>query len=187
MVADLHTSRLLLTPTVLEDAEQIQELFPHWEIVRYLNTRIPWPYPPDGAYTHIRDVVIPDMAAGKNWQWSIRLKTDPTQLIGVINLMTSERNNRGFWIGIPWQGQRLMTEAAATATDYWFDVLRFDASRVTKAAANVASRRISERQGMRVVGHVEGEYISGRFPAEQWEITADEWRRAKTRFHEGTG
>ena len=80
-----------------------------------------------------------------------------------------------------------MTEAAAVATDYWFDVLKFETLRVTKATANTASRRISERQGMRVVGHVEGEYISGRLPAEQWEITAEEWRAAKARVQGAIG
>jgi ribosomal-protein-alanine N-acetyltransferase len=45
----LETARLLLRPLQLDDAEQVQILFPHWEIVRYLASRMPWPYPPDGA------------------------------------------------------------------------------------------------------------------------------------------
>jgi len=42
--------------------------------------------------------------------------------------------------------------------------------------ANTASRRISEKQGMRVVDRVERDFVCGRLPAEIWEITADEWR-----------
>ena len=44
-----------------------------------------------------------------------------------------------------------------------------------KAAANVASCRISEKSGMRIVAREERDYVSGRLPTEIWEITADEW------------
>jgi hypothetical protein len=49
MIPEGTTERLLLRPLEIGDAAQIQELFPHWEIVRYLLNRVPWPYPPDGA------------------------------------------------------------------------------------------------------------------------------------------
>jgi hypothetical protein len=34
---------------------------------------------------------------------------------------------------------------------------------------------------MRLVGMIEKDYVSGRLPAETWEITADEWRAWKAR------
>jgi RimJ/RimL family protein N-acetyltransferase len=54
--------------------------------------------------------------------------------------------------------------------------------RVPKAIANTASRRISEKAGMRVIGTEERDFVSGRLAAEIWEITAAEWnaRRART-------
>lgn len=55
MIPELETKRLILRPLELADADQIQILFPQWEIVRYLARRVPWPYPPDGALTFIRD------------------------------------------------------------------------------------------------------------------------------------
>jgi [ribosomal protein S5]-alanine N-acetyltransferase len=61
-------------------------------------------------------------------------------------------------------------------TDYWFEVLRFPVLRVPKAIANAASRRISEKQGMRIIGREDRDYVSGRLPSEIWEITAEEWR-----------
>ena len=45
----LCTERLLLRPLELADADAIQQLFPQWEVVRYLNALVPWPYPADGA------------------------------------------------------------------------------------------------------------------------------------------
>lgn len=175
MIPTLETSRLLLRPLELADAEQIQMQFPRWEIVRYMTTRVPWPYPPDGAIHFVRDITLPAIERGEEWLWTLRLKTDPATLIGLISLTTKEGDNRGFWIGVPWQGCGLMTEAAEAATDYWFHTLKFPVLRTSKAAANVASRRISEKQGMRLVATEERDYVCGRLPAEIWEITAEEW------------
>ena len=79
-----------------------------------------------------------------------------------------------------------MSEACEAATDYWFDVLKFPVLRAPKAIANSASRRISEKQGMRVIATEERDYVSGRLLAEIWEITAEEWHaRRKHRASEG--
>jgi RimJ/RimL family protein N-acetyltransferase len=182
----LETPRLLLRELVLADADRTQILFPHWEIVRHLNAFVPWPYPPDGARQFYEQVELPAMARGEHWTWSIRLKTDPDLLIGSISLMRGEHENRGFWLGLPWQGQGLMTEASDAVTDFWFDVLKFPVLRVPKAIANTASRRISEKQGMRVIATVERDYVAGRLAAEIWEITAGEWRARRSRSTEGT-
>ena len=115
------------------------------------------------------------MKSGQEWHWTLRLKTSPAQMIGSIGLRNTENNNRGFWLGLPWQGQRLMSEACEAVTDYWFDVLKFPVLRVPKAIANEASRRISERQGMRIVSTEMLDFVSGRLPAEIWEITVEEW------------
>ena len=171
----LETPRLWLRRLQLADAEQAQLLFPHWEIVRFLTRAVPWPYPPDGALTFYRDVALPAVARGESWHWTLRLKTNPEQLIGSIALMRHGDENRGFWLGLPWHGQGLMSEACDAATDFWFKVLEFPVLRVPKAIANTASRRISEKQGMRVIATMEREYVGGTFPAELWEITAEEW------------
>jgi RimJ/RimL family protein N-acetyltransferase len=181
---ELETKRLILRPLELADAEQIQVLFPHWEIVRYLTNRVSWPYPPDGSLTHLRDVTLPAVERGDHWEWTLRLKSSPGLVIGRVSLMRSDDNNRGFWIGLPWQRQGLMTEAVEVVTDYWFETLKLPVMRVPKAVPNTASRRISEKQGMRIVAVEERDYVSGRFPTEIWEITAEEWRvgRSKPRL-----
>ncbi len=173
---DLETPRLLLHPLQLSDADQAQLLFSQWEIVRYLNNRVPWPYPSDGAYTFYRDVALPAADRGEAWHWTLRLKSNPGQMIGTISLMRGETENRGFWIAPPWQRQGLMSEACDVVTDYWFNILKFPVLRVAKAAVNKASRRISEKQGMRLVAITERDYVSGRLPTEIWEITAEESR-----------
>ena len=171
----LETERLWLRPLELSDAAQIQILFPRWELVQFLAGRVPWPYPPDGALTYCRDIALPAVERGEEWHWTLRLKSDHARVIGTISLRTAENHNRGFWLGLPWQGQRLMSEACEAVTGYWFDVLKFPVLRVAKAIANEASRRISERQGMRSVSTEEIDFVSGRLAAEVWEITAEEW------------
>lgn len=175
----LETPRLLLRPLELADAAQIQMLFPHWEIVRYLRNTVPWPYPPDGALHYVRDMALPAIKRGEAWHWTLRLKTEPAQIVGFISLMKGDSENRGFWMGLPWQGRGLMSEACDAVTDYWFDVLKFPLLRVPKAAENIASRRISEKQRMRIVATEERDYVSGRLPGQIWEITAAEWRKQR--------
>jgi ribosomal-protein-alanine N-acetyltransferase len=176
VIARLETTRLELRPLELADAEQTQRLFPKWEIVRFLANHVPWPYPDDGALTYYRDSALPAMARGEAWHWSLRLKSDPHQLIGSISVMKAENNNRGFWLGLPWQRKGLMSEAVEVVTDYYFSELGFSVMRIPKAAVNTASRRISEKNGMRIVAVEERDYVGGRFLTEIWETTADEWR-----------
>lgn len=181
MIFEGHTTRLFLRPLALADAGQIQRLFPHWEIVRYMLRRVPWPYPPDGALLYCRDVALPQMERGEAWHWTIRLAENPTQLIGFIGLVKGGEDNRGFWMGLPWQGNGYMTEACAWVNDFWFETLGFPVLRVAKATENAASRRISLKHGMRLVDTEEREYVCGRLPAEIWELTSKEWRTQRRR------
>ena len=180
MIVPLETKRLFLRPLRLADAADAEELFPQWEIVKFLNAGVPWPCPKGLALRQYRDVILPAIEGGEEWHWSLRLKESPERMIGKISLHQNEWDNRGYWLGLPWQGQGLMTEAVAAVNDYWFDVLGFKVLRAPKAVANIASRRISEKTGMRLISTVERDYVSGRLPAEIWEITAEEWRNWKS-------
>ena len=172
----LTTARLVLRPLGLLDAPAIQALFPRWEIVRHLASQVPWPYPPDGALAYLRDIALPGVAEGTAWHWSLRPRSAPGELIGLIGLMDEPDNNRGFWLDPAWQGRGLMAEAADRVTEFWFETLGRPLLRVPKAAANERSRRISERSGMRLVGQAERHYVAGTLPGELWGITRDEWR-----------
>ena len=176
MTPTLETARLWLRPLELADAGQAQPLFAQWEVVKHLSNKVPWPFPSDGVYSFYRDVALPQAGRGEAWHWTLRLKSDPGRLIGAISLQKSDEINRGFWLGVPWHGQGLMSEACDAVTDYWFGTLGFPVLRVPKAVANVASRRISEKQGMRVIETKESDYVCGRLPTEIWAITAEEWK-----------
>jgi RimJ/RimL family protein N-acetyltransferase len=171
-----ETARLVLSPLSLADAPAIQRHFPKWEIVRWMDAAIPWPYPEDGARTYLSNIALPSMESGSAWHWGIRPKALASELIGVISLMDKQDDNRGFWLALDWQGQGLMTEASDIITDFWFGELGRAVLRAPKAAQNLPSRRISEKCGMRVVARFNKALVSGERPSELWEISASEWR-----------
>ena len=173
----LTTARVILRPLEIADVPAVQASFPRWDVVRFLDAVVPWPYPPDGALTYIGGLALPGIQRGEEWHWSIRPRSRGETLIGVISLRLSPGDNRGFWLDPAWQGQGLMTEACDAVTEYWFEDLGQPVLRVVKAVGNVRSRRISERSCMRLVRIVDREFVSGRLPAEDWEITREEWRR----------
>lgn len=169
------TERLLLKPLVAEDALQIQQLYPRWEIVRYMVSSVPWPYPDNGAENYVNNVALPDIAKGIAWFWTIRHHETPNQLMGLICLYDVEDNNRGFWLAPEYQRQGYMREASTAATDYWFNTLNKPVLRAPKAALNSRSQRISASSGMRLIRTEQQEYVSGLLDSELWEITRDEW------------
>jgi [ribosomal protein S5]-alanine N-acetyltransferase len=171
----LMTPRLILRPLEMADVPAVQAGFPRWEVVRYLDAVVPWPYPPDGALRYIRDLCLPGMQRGEEWHWSLRPRSAPDQVIGVISLRLKPGDNRGFWLDPAWQGQGLMAEACAAVNDYWFSALNQPVLLVLKAAENVRSRRVSERSGMRLVETMDRDFVCGRLPAELWEMTRAEW------------
>lgn len=72
----LETPRLFLTPLVSEDAAQIQQIFPRWEIVRYLIASVPWPYPEGAAQHYVDNVALAASQKGTGWFWTLRHKEE---------------------------------------------------------------------------------------------------------------
>ncbi|MEN4564327.1 GNAT family N-acetyltransferase [Pantoea agglomerans] len=171
----IKTERLLLKPLVIEDAPSIQEQFPRWEIVRYMVSSVPWPYPDNGAEHYVSNIALPAMAKGLAWVWTIRRLDRPDHLIGVISLDDTEDNNRGFWLVPEHQGQGLMREACYAVTDYWFNILERTVLRAPKAAQNVRSQKISSASGMRLLKTEKKQFVIGFLDSQLWEITRDEW------------
>ena len=177
----LETARLVLRALRLEDAPAAQRHFPHWEIVRWLNAGVPWPYPSDGAEIYIRNC-LERRARGERFFWAICLKDAPRELVGVIELWPDDgsHDQRGFWIASEFQGRGLMTEAADRVTEYAFMQLGWHQLWLTNAEGNVASRRVKERQGARLVDKVEKLYVSGKSSGEVWLLKSEDWKRRRS-------
>jgi ribosomal-protein-alanine N-acetyltransferase len=173
----LETRHLILRPLAPTDGPTLQRRFPHWEIVRHLNPRIPWPYPSDGAARFIEQAQG-EMARGEKHHWAIRLKGGPDELIGCIDLWPDDgksRDMRGFWLDPEFQGRGLMTEAADRVTDHAFDSLDWPYLWVSNAEANHASARVKEKQGARLVGFEPARFVAGDGRRMVWLIERDAW------------
>ena len=173
----LQTPRLVLRPVRSKDAPVIQRRFPHWEVVRWLDAKIPWPYPADGAATYVA-ACLEEMARGEKFHWAIIPKSGPAALIGIIDLWPDDgisRSQRGFWLDPEFQGKGLMTEAAERVTQYALCELGWPHLWLTNAQDNHPSRRIKEKQGARLVDLMIGEHVGGRGPQMVWQLSREDW------------
>ncbi len=173
----LESQHLVLRPVCANDAPVIQRRFPRWDVVRYLGAQIPWPYPVDGAATHVAQC-LDQMARGEKWLWAITLKGGPDELIGRIDLWPDDgksRDMRGFWLDPEFQGHGLMTEAADRVTEFAFQELCWPHLWLSNAEANVASGRIKEKQGARLIGRDTFRYVEGESVRLVWLLERDAW------------
>jgi [ribosomal protein S5]-alanine N-acetyltransferase len=173
----LKTPRLILRPVRRKDAPVIQRRFPRWEIVRYLNANVPWPYPADGAASHI-ETCLGEMERGEKAHWAIIPRSGPADPIGRIDLWPDDgvsRDQRGFWLDPEYQRQGLMTEAAERVTAYAFLELGWLHLWLSNAQDNHASRRIKEKQGARLVDLMIGRHVGGTGPVMVWQLLREDW------------
>lgn len=172
----LETARLILRPIRESDTADVQRIFPQWEVVRYLNGLVPWPYPDDGAATNMAQC-LEKRARGEQFYWAITLRGCDT-LRGRIDLWPDDgvRNDmRGFWLDPLLHGQGLMTEAAEAVTGYAFEVLGWPHLLLTNAVGNIASRRVKEKQGAIHIGVEPWTSVSGPGERDVWKLTRESW------------
>lgn len=150
--------------------------------MRYLNPRVPWPYPEDGAVRFI-GICQGEMARGEKHHWSIRLKSGPDELIGCINLWPDDgesRDMRDFWLDPEFQRRGLMTGAADRVTDYAFRDLDWPHLWVSNDERNRPSARVKERQGARLVGFEPFRSVGGDSRRMVWQIEREAWLARRT-------
>jgi RimJ/RimL family protein N-acetyltransferase len=153
MELELTTARLRLRPIRRGDASSVQALCNNWKVARMLS-RVPYPSSVEvvegwtGAQAAARK-------SGLAYNFAI---THRDGLIGVIGV--SRRNDGGpgggyeigYWLGEPWWGQGLMTEAVGRVVDFARRELSLDRLRSDYFADNPASGRIQEKCGFRITG-----------------------------------
>ena len=175
---NLETPRLHLRPVSVEDCPAIQKYFNNWDIIKYIGAEVPWPYPDDGA-RHYVDDILKKAASSSTYLWGLALKDAQNEIIGAIEyrLEDDEDDNRGFWLGEPFWGQGLMTEAVIATQDYVFAELNVERLIVKNAESNEGSRVIKMRCGAEKIGRIPGKYHSGDLWEEVWEIRRERWKQ----------
>ena len=155
----LFTERLVLRPFRDADADVVQELLQCREIAA--NTRtIEHPYPPGAARVWIathHDLWNRGAAA----VFAICMKADPDQPWGAIGLEINEQDENaelGYWVGKPWWGRGVCTEAAAAMLDFGFSVLGLKKIHAHHLARNPASGKVMEKIGMQQEGYMKSHF-----------------------------
>lgn len=100
--------------------------------------------------------------AGSDYSFFIFLNdADREQLVGGITLSNLRRRaaqfiNLGYWMGQPYAGRGLMTEAVGAIVPYCFDKLGLHRIHAACLPHNMASRRVLEKNGFKEEGYADG-------------------------------
>jgi len=162
----LTTDRLILRPFALEDAPDVQRLAGDRDIAS-TTLNIPHPYE-DGVAEKWIGGHADKFRAGELVNFAITLR-ETRRLIGAVGLTLSLPNERaelGYWIGKPWWGRGLCTEAAAAVLRYGFNELGLNRIHASHLGRNPASGRVMEKIGMRCEGR-------RRRHVKKWDVLED--------------
>jgi len=146
----LAGEKLTLRPFTLEDAPRVHELVSNWNVASMV-ARIPHPYPDGAAEEWIRGHTK-NRAAGDHWPFAIETKR--AGLVGAIRLSKTDSGSMelGYWIGEPYWGKGIASEAARVLVEFAFDILDLDHLTSGHFKDNPASGRVLTKRGFQKTG-----------------------------------
>lgn len=135
-----------LEPISFDHAESLQTLLEDPAISA--TTPFPWPYPADGARTYISEsLALRD--AGTKYVFAV--SDDSGRAVGMSLLkdvdVAAGEGELGYWIGRPYWGRGLATEAAEATLGFGFGTLDLRAVRAVCLEENPASLRVLAKLG----------------------------------------
>jgi 8-oxo-dGTP diphosphatase len=158
MEQELTTARLRLRPIRRGDAPRVQALCNNWNVARMLS-RVSYPNPIEvvEAWTGAQAAAWEE---GSAYTFAIEHRDGEKHdgLIGVVGVSRCDEGGPGdgyefgYWLGEPWWGRGLMTEAVGRMVDFARAELGLDRLRSDYFADNPASGRVQEKCGFRITG-----------------------------------
>lgn len=148
MPPELVTPRLVLRPPTMNDVPAIAALAGDRRIAD-TTASLPHPYTVADAAWFVEHVTRPEMA-GEVWVIE-RAGT----LVGVLGLHAAGDPaivELGYWVGVPFWGQGIATEAARAAVEHGFRDRALEVIFADHLTRNPASHRVMEKLGMSVEG-----------------------------------
>lgn len=146
-------NRLSIRKLRLGDAPALQARVSEPEITQW-TTRIPHPYPEGGARCFIHSATA-QWRLGRAYIFGI-VPADATEPCGVVSLSAVSLPHGcaelGYWLGVESWGKGLATEAVGLALRFAFGDLGLFRVYASTFAANVASRRVLEKNGFQLEG-----------------------------------
>jgi RimJ/RimL family protein N-acetyltransferase len=157
--SNLETERLVLRPFVLSDIPALVPLIGAREVAT-TTLRIPHPYTESDAGAYITSA-HEGLTNGDELRLAIVLRNNSI-LCGGIGLRIEIEHSRaelGYWIGVPYWGQGIATEAARAMVDYGFETLKLNRIFAGYVSTNLASARVLKKIGMRYEGCQRGHSV----------------------------
>lgn len=173
----LVTERLYLRRSHPEDAETISGYRTDPDVHRYQGWERTDPY---GVRAEIREMSGRSPGEPGGWvQLSVE-ERDSHKLVGDVGLSPVEDEpgviKVGYTVAPAFQGQGYATEAIGALVAYAFEALGAEVVRAYASAENIASLRVAEKVGMRLI-----ERIEHRHGEEVWHGVRYELRREDAR------
>jgi ribosomal-protein-alanine N-acetyltransferase len=145
MTLPLRTSKCIVRTFRPDDAAALARNGNNRAIWRNLRDRFPHPYTEDHATGYIEFILA------QNPYHSLAIEVEG-EAVGGVSLRVGQDIERvsaeiGYWIGEPYWGRGIMTDAVRLVTDYAFGALSLERVFAVPFVANVASCRVLERVG----------------------------------------
>ena len=176
-VFSLETRRLWLRWPKASDAAEIARLAGD-AAVAGATARVPHPYPAEAGSVFVLESRR-ENSEGKSLTFVLCAKDRPGIPLGAIALIDAEdeKLELGYWLGRPHWRQGLMTEATLAMVDLAFAWTSAREILAVARADNVASQRLLEKCGFRLVGQVTEEVPARWSPwlASRFSLTLEAW------------
>ncbi|MGD9671048.1 MAG: GNAT family N-acetyltransferase [Hyphomicrobiaceae bacterium] len=174
----IRTARLVLRPLREDDLFDIARLAGDWAIAS-MTARIPYPYTPDDARQWLYGLEEGEFVRAMTM-------ADEGQLLGITGYLPSEEGRVaeiGYWVGKPYWGRGIATEAAHALVEHCFARAGFEKLTCCHFADNPGSARVIEKLGFKSTGSCSCWCEARRIeaPAEHYELLRGEWRKFKRR------
>ncbi|MFC7395656.1 GNAT family N-acetyltransferase [Chelatococcus sp. GCM10030263] len=177
----IETERLALRWPRLVDAAAIARLAGE-KAVAEMTAHIPHPYLPGQAEQFIATSRA-NNAAGKALTLVATLREAPAEVLGAVGAMAGQRATPavGYWLGRPYWGRGLATEALRALIDTVFERSAAPAIAAEVRVVNPASRRVLEKCGFRHdgAGFMDFPARGGRLPVDLFTLERGIWASLK--------
>lgn len=171
----LHTGRLLLRKIDVDDVPSLVKYANNKKISDFV-LNIPYPYQePDGVFRI--SYVWQGFKSKARYVFAIILK-EREELVGEIGIHLDNNGKvaqLGYWVGEPFWGQGIATEAVAVILKFGFERLQLDTVYATCHASNGASGRVLEKNDMLKI-KTESNIV-------QYTLSAEEYKTRQGRLH----
>jgi RimJ/RimL family protein N-acetyltransferase len=174
----LETERLWLRWPRAADASRIVELASDRDVAE-MTARIPHPYPPGAA----AEVVLTNRAGnlgGKQISLVLTPKQRPNEMLGMVELAQTapDQASLGFWLGKPFWGKGLVSEAVCGLIDLSMRTVDLSAITASVRTNNAASRRVLEKACFVSEGHgvEQAPARGGSVAVERLKLTRERWQ-----------